>query len=203
MGRRPAFDRASIARATLELVSEGGPRAATIGAIAARLGAPTGSIYHRYPSRELLLAELWLSVVERFNVGFLAVLAGADAKEAGPAAARFWASWTREHPIEARVFLLHRHEDFVPGEWPDAVHERAQRALAAMADGLRAYTRRRFGGASAANLRRVRFAVIDVPQGTLKRYVQAAKPPPAQIDELIDTAVRSVLDAQERGLRRA
>ena len=76
MGRRPKFDRESIAAAARQVVAERGPRGATVAAIAAHLGAPTGSIYHRFRSRELLLADLWLTVVEAFQAGVVAALEG-------------------------------------------------------------------------------------------------------------------------------
>ena len=67
MGRRARFDRDQIIESAMRLIAEDGPGAATIAAIAGRVGAPTGSIYHRYSSRELLLADIWLTVVEAFQ----------------------------------------------------------------------------------------------------------------------------------------
>ena len=95
MGRNAKFDRDGIVAATLALVAEAGPKAATIAAIAGRLGAPVGSIYHRYPSRELLLAELWMSVVEGYQDGFVAALEGDDAVEAAGASALYMPRWVR------------------------------------------------------------------------------------------------------------
>ena len=57
--------------AAMRLVAEGGPNAATVAGIAGALGAPVGSIYHRFKSRDLLLARLWIRTVKRFQVGFL------------------------------------------------------------------------------------------------------------------------------------
>jgi len=42
--------------------------------VAARLGAPTGSIYHRFRSRKELMAETWLAAAESFQAGFIAAL---------------------------------------------------------------------------------------------------------------------------------
>lgn len=53
-------------------------RAAGISAIAAHLGGGVGSIYHRFGSREEILARLWLRSVERFQAGLFAVAARAD-----------------------------------------------------------------------------------------------------------------------------
>ena len=51
--------------ATRDLLLESGTRAATIEAIAAASGAPIGTIYHRFGSRESLLTRLWMRAVYR------------------------------------------------------------------------------------------------------------------------------------------
>jgi len=119
------FERSDMTGAALRLVADRGPQAVTVAALARELGAPTGSIYHRYRSREQLLAELWMEVVEGFQAGFVASLAGADDLEGAVDTARFMAAWTREHPLEARLLLLHRRQDFVAGDWPEDLAARA------------------------------------------------------------------------------
>ncbi|MEJ7734392.1 MAG: TetR family transcriptional regulator [Polyangiaceae bacterium] len=48
-GRPAKFDREELLDAALALVAEGGPAALTLAALARAAGAPTGSIYHRFP----------------------------------------------------------------------------------------------------------------------------------------------------------
>jgi AcrR family transcriptional regulator len=179
--------------AALELVAEGGPQTATVSAIARRVGAPTGSFYHRFRSRDLLLAELWLTVVEAFQEAFLAELEHDDPLEAGLRAAVFWPRWVREHLLEARLMLLHHRRDFVPGAWPEELVERAGALEPRLMGGVRDLCVRRYGAADKDALRRVRFALLDVPYGSLRPYVQAGRSPPAQLDELIAEACRAVL----------
>jgi len=193
MGRHPKYDKQSIATATLELVAEGGPRAATVSAIADRLGAPTGSIYHRYGSRDLLLAELWMAVVEGYQDGFVAAIDGVDAVESAVRAALYMPGWVRGHMNEARLLLLHRREHFVGGAWPDELVQRADALKEQMVRVLKGYSRRRFGAVTRANLQRSRFALLDVPFGAVKPYVQEVRTPPRLIDELIEQTVRAVL----------
>lgn len=57
MPRAVAHDAGAILDAARGLVLEGGPRAAGVAAIAAASGAPVGSIYHRFGSRDGLLEE--------------------------------------------------------------------------------------------------------------------------------------------------
>ena len=193
MGRRPKYDRKSIVDAVIALVAQGGPKAATIGAIASRLGAPTGSIYHRYRSRELLLAEIWLALVEEFQEGLLSQLEGQDVEEAAVEAALFVPRWVRQRPTESRLLLLHHRNDFVKSTWPDEVKERAARLEPQLNGGLKRYCRRRYGDESDSNLMRIHFAVLDVPYGAVKPYAQAHGVPPPQLDELIRKTCQAVL----------
>lgn len=203
MGRRAKYDRDSIRCSALELISEDGPNAATIAAIAGRIGAPTGSIYHRYGSRELLLADLWLTVVKSFQDGMIEIIGGGgDPVESGVRAALYMPGWVREHLNEARLLLLHRREDFVGGDWPEEVRERAEQVGKDLVGCVQRYAAGLYGKPTADNLRRVRFALLDLPYGAVKYYVQAGKKPPDALDELIETACRAVLeDGIERGKR--
>src|SRR5215831_7933247 len=72
MPRRPRFSDAQILDATATLVADGGLGAATIGAIGAVLDAPSGSIYHRFPTRDVLLGRLWLRKASFFQDRFVA-----------------------------------------------------------------------------------------------------------------------------------
>lgn len=179
--------------AALRLVADRGPRAVTVAALAKELGAPTGSIYHRYRSREELLAELWLDVVEAFQNGFVASLADADDVDGAVEAALFMAEWTRQHPLEARLLLLHRRQDFVPGAWPVDLVDRAAALEPQIGSALRAYAQRAFGRADSDSMARLRYALLDAPFGGIKPYVQARKRLPPVVDDLVARTVRAVL----------
>jgi AcrR family transcriptional regulator len=60
--RPPATDQ-SILRATIELLTEGGPSAATLDAIARRSGSAKTTIYRRWPSREALILDAFRAAV--------------------------------------------------------------------------------------------------------------------------------------------
>jgi AcrR family transcriptional regulator len=193
MARPPAFDREKIIHAALSLVAERGPAGATIGAIARRLGAPTGSIYHRYPSRAVLLADLWLTTVDGFQRGLIAALRGRNVTQAGVDAALYTGHWMRAHRLEAQLLLRHRREELVGAEWPEDVRARAETVGVELQTAVREYAKRRYGRVSDANLRRVWFAVMDVPYGALKRYAHAGREVPPQIEEMIRAAATAVL----------
>lgn len=179
--------------AALRLAAERGPHAVTIAAVARAIGAPTGSIYHRYESREQLLAELWMDVVESFQAGFVAVLARANDVDGAVAAARFMAAWTREHLREARMLLLHRRQDFVAGAWPPDLVGRAAALEPQLGEALRGFAKRALGGADADTMARARYALLDAPFGGIKPYVQQGKAAPRVFDEMVEATVRAVL----------
>lgn len=185
--------------AALRLAADRGPHAVTIADVARQVGAPTGSIYHRYQSREQLLAELWMDVVEGFQSGFVAALAGADDVDGAVEAARFMASWAREHLQEARMLLLHRRQDFVAGAWPAELVDRAAALEPQLGGALRAFAKRALGRADADTMARVRFALLDAPFGGIKPYVQQGKPAPRILDEMVAATVRAVLGGATTG----
>jgi AcrR family transcriptional regulator len=181
--------------AALRLVAERGPQAVTVAAVAREAGAPTGSIYYRYRSREQLLAELWMDVVEGFQSGFVASLAAADDVEGAVEAARFMLSWTRAHELEARLLLLHRRQDFVSGVWPPDLAGRAAALEPQLGAALRAFSLRAFGRADGNTMARLRYALLDGPFGAIKSYVQGRRRVPPVIDDLVVTTARAVLGA--------
>ncbi len=195
MGRKALFERRDITGAALRLVAERGPQSVTIADVAREIGAPTGSIYHRYQSRDQLLAELWMDVVEGFQREFVAVLDRARDLDAAVDVAGFMPTWARSHPLETRVLLLHRRRDFVTGEWPDYLAGRAAALEPQLGQALRAFALRACGGASSDTMARLRYALLDAPFGGLKPYVQAGKPIPRIVDQLVGETARAVLAA--------
>jgi len=189
MPRHAAFTEDDFFAVAARLVAEEGPAAATVVAIARRAGAPTGSLYHRFASRDELLGALWLRLVERFQAGFLDALARGDGLEAALYTSRF----VREHPDEARALLLYRREDFADGRWPDEFQGRAVALARALDDGLAAFARRVYGEATPDALRRVTFALVDVPAAAVRRHLTRDRAVPPVVDELVRAAVVAIL----------
>jgi AcrR family transcriptional regulator len=193
MGRPALYPAQQILDTAARLAAADGPAGSTIGAIASALGAPTGSIYHRFGSRDVLLAELWLQTVESFQVGFQAALVGPEPREAGLQGALYTPQWVRAHPAPARLLLLHRREDFLPGGWPSEVSQRAADLGKQGELALRSFSRRALKSTSAQAIRRVRYAVIDLPYAAVRPHVHADEPPPPIVDELIACAYWGVM----------
>lgn len=184
--------------AALRLVADRGPQAVTVAALAREVGAPTGSIYHRYRSREQLLAELWMEVVEGFQDGFTSSLARANDVAGALATARYMVAWTREHPLESRLLLLHRRQDFVSGAWPAELAERAAALEPQLGAALRAFGDRAFGRTDGETMARLRYALLDAPFGAIRPYLQSHKRLPSVVDQLVAETAAAVLGAIER-----
>jgi AcrR family transcriptional regulator len=191
---RPSkFGEDQIMDAAMRLVAEGGPNAATVAGIAGALGAPVGSIYHRFKSRDLLLARLWIRTVKRFQVGFLRALEADDLDEAALGAALYNVEWTRRHVDEARVLLLYRREDLAE-RWPEELGEELAALNTDVERAVRDHVLRRYGeGGGAEAVRRVVFALVDVPYAAGRRHLVNGEPPPLLVDELVTQTLQRVL----------
>jgi AcrR family transcriptional regulator len=190
MGRPVRHAPTAILECAKRVSAEVGPRNLTIAAVAERAGAPVGSIYHRYASRDEILATVWLDLVEAFQARFLAELGADDPIEAGLAAVRYTCRWVRRRPREARLMLLHHRDDFAAERWPLSYRRRAQALAAAAAESLQGYAARLLGRRRPADLRSVRFALVDLPAAGLKRDIESGVPPSASLEALLlDTCV--------------
>jgi AcrR family transcriptional regulator len=187
MGRPPRHDIDSLLDSALSFAAAGGPAAVTMTAVAAAAGAPSGSIYHRFPSRSALLAALWLRTLERFQAGLLDALATGDPV----IVAQHTISWSRAHSDEARA-LLYGAADFAQSEWPretqqsvDLTQQRGKAALARLAHSL--------GLRDRDGVERLVFALTDIPLALVRRHLTTGEPIPANADELIAATTRALL----------
>src|SRR5262245_24800318 len=185
MPRPSRFSDAQILDATAAIVAADGPSAATIGAIGHMLKAPSGSIYHRFASRDVLLGRLWLRKAAFFQDRFAAALADPDPFKAGLAAALSMPRAVREDFAGARIMLLHRRDGFLDGDWPLEMACEAIRLKQQVDDAMNEIARRLFGRVSAEALRLVNFAIIDVPFAAVRRHVAVNELPPRSLEELI------------------
>src|ERR1700761_2797504 len=107
-----------ILDAARALVLDGGPRAASVAAIAQASGAPAGTLYHRFGNRNGILAAAWLRALERFQARAMA--ADADTPPEPPITMAVPAiGFARQLPEDARLLLTIRPSDLLDGE-PDA-----------------------------------------------------------------------------------
>jgi len=190
MSRKSRFSAAQILDATATLVAADGPGAATIGAIGALLKAPSGSIYHRFASRDVLLGRLWLSKAAFFQNRFAEAF---DEAKAGLDAALSLPRSVRADFAGARIMLLHRRDDFFSGDWPADMAAEAARLKRQVDDAMKCIARRLFGRANAEALRLAYFAILDVPFAAVHRHVAANVMPPPHVDDLIAKAYLALI----------
>ena len=193
MSRKSRFSTAQILDATATLVAADGPGAATIGAIGALLKAPSGSIYHRFASRDVLLGRLWLSKAAFFQNRFTEALLHADAAKAGLEAALSLPRSVRADFASARIMLLHRRDDFLAGEWPADMAEEAAQLRQQVDAAVKSMARRLFARTSAELLRLTTFAMLDVPFAAVHRHVAVNEIPPLYVDDLIAKAYQALI----------
>lgn len=191
---RPVFDHADFLDAALALASEHGPQAVTVAAITEHLQAPTGSFYHRFKSRDLLLGELWLNTALDFQQGVEAALAAGD----GLAAALHTPAWVRSHLDQGRLLLLHHRDDFVQGDWPESLRARVADHTRRSRAQLEKFTRDMFGRAGREEIRRVQFVLAEVPVAAVRQHLYRRESPPPIVDEMIRTTWRAVMRRRRR-----
>ncbi|MGH8200806.1 MAG: TetR/AcrR family transcriptional regulator [Steroidobacteraceae bacterium] len=191
---KAAFDNADFIEAARILASARGPAAVTVESLTRRLGAPKGSFYHRFASRDLLLGELWLATVLAYQEGFVAAIEAGD----GLAAALHTPAWVRQHGDDARVLLLHSRHDFIQGEWPAPLRRGVRDQAAHFKECLSRFARQAFGRADAEELRRASFVLTEVPVAAVKEHIRRREPPPPLVDELIAATYHAIV---RRGTR--
>jgi AcrR family transcriptional regulator len=178
--------------AARELLLEQGSRSATIDAIAETSGAPTGSIYHRFGSRDELLARLWIRAARRSQERFLEALEAPDPRQAALDAALSIVEFAERERADARLLVSFRREDLITAVGGElaAELEELNRPVARATVSL---SRRLFGSRSRASLDRTLLAAFDLPYGGVRRYLITDSPLPAALREDLTRAVRAVL----------
>jgi AcrR family transcriptional regulator len=170
--------------AAAELLAADGPAAVSMSAVARAAGAPSGSMYHRFPTRAALCGALWIRTEERFHEGFTAALSSSDEPQARcVAGARFTVQWCRDHPNEAQVLLVGA-DALGLTEWPQELVARRTR--------LHRKLRRTVAGLH-SDLDRVNAALIDIPYAVVRRHLLSGTAIPAGADAIVEDCARALI----------
>ncbi|MEH3142856.1 MAG: TetR/AcrR family transcriptional regulator [Mycobacterium kyogaense] len=173
--------------AAAALLASDGPGAVTMSAVARATGAPSGSVYHRFPTRAALCGELWVRTQERLQEALLSAL---DSDSDGDPAQRCVAgalcvlAWCRAHPTEAQV-LLTGPGQLGLGDWPENLAGRRKRLQRRLNKTL---------GEIDGDAARVSAAVIDVPYAIVRRHLRARQTIPAAADAIVTDCARALID---------
>jgi AcrR family transcriptional regulator len=192
---RPArFDRDAILDAALRVAATHGPAGVTTDAVADEMGGHVGSIYYRFPTKDHLLAGLWLRAARAGQAGLLDALARDDLGEAFTASVLHYPRWSRDQTAAAQMLAAHGREQVIP-RWPDELTAELDVVNDRLISALDEFTRRWFGDADPGHRRTITFAVLDLPAGAIRRYLVAGRPAPRSLDTPILAAARAALEA--------
>ncbi|TQF02775.1 TetR/AcrR family transcriptional regulator [Kitasatospora acidiphila] len=209
MARPPRFDSDQLLDAAVRLACGSGPAAVTMSAVAEAAGAPSGSVYYRFPGRSALLAELWLRTVDRFQRGYLAAFGRvlgedldpvllatiADARQTAREAARQVVEWSRSHPDEAAL-LLYGPDDFGRADWSQEHRLRADRGNQRVHSALAALAALLSAGEPAKDpqaVERVVLALIELPLSLVRRHLRAGAQLPEHAERLAEECADDLL----------
>jgi AcrR family transcriptional regulator len=162
--------------------------AATIADVTGLLGAPSGSIYHRFPSRHSLFVSAWVRSVRRFH-GLFDSVAADDPVEAIIATGLLVPRFCREHPDEARTLTLFRYANLMADPPSELVSE-LQGLNDPVVEHLKNLARRRYGGITPRGLQMIALACRDTPYGMVRGLIGG--PIPDWMDEPIAAASRAI-----------
>lgn len=186
---RAKFSQEDFLAAAVAIIAERGVSGVTVASVSARLGSPTGSFYHRFASRDVLLGLLWLRAVLEFQAGIGAALDAGD----GLAAALHTPAWVRKHPDDARLLLLHDRKDFVHDEWPRELRERVAEMTQRLEAGTRRWAQIIFGKEGRDEIRLAQFLISELPVTAVRQHLLRGEPPPELVDRVIRATYHAVL----------
>lgn len=191
MARPAKFTHDELLDAAVRALLAHGPDV-TIAQVAAAVGAPIGSVYHRVPSRDHLLASVWLRAIRRFHQGLLATSRIADPRQALLAQAVHQPRFCRAHPGEAYAMTLYGQQELL-GSGPVELRDEIStvnddiwalgRELASALDGR--------DGERGFEL--VAMAVWQTPYGMIRSFVRNRQPIPDWMDDAVVAAADAVL----------
>jgi AcrR family transcriptional regulator len=203
MVRTARFSETDFIEATMALVAEGGPAAATMQGIARRVGAPTGSIYHRFESRSAVLGAAWNAAYASFVHALAPLLRAGQPREAALAIL----PWSRENECRARFLLLNEPVTLFEDTPPPAPLRAELERLEDEFDGaFRACVAARGDGAVRDEaLARAKFLIFDAPIAILRPHLTRGGTLPPFAERMIDElhAGMPLLVARDEGMRAA
>jgi AcrR family transcriptional regulator len=183
-----------ILDATRALVLAGGPRAASVAAIAKASGAPAGTLYHRFGNRDGVVIAAWLRALERFQARALAAAdqAADTPLQAAVAMAVSAIGFARELPQDARLLLTIRPGDLLDGE-PDPAFGQTLAAMnAPLVERVRELAQGLYGSADPRAVDAVNRAVADLPYAVVRRHARD-EPMPGWLEDDVAASVRALL----------
>jgi AcrR family transcriptional regulator len=184
-----------ILDAARALVLRDGPRAASIAAIARESGAPIGTLYHRFGSRDGVLAAAWLRALERFQQRALTAATHTDPLAGAVAMATSQVNFAREQPEDARLLLTLRRDDLLDADPDDGFRARLDALNAPLETTIAELARALLRRSDARALDMITRAVVDLPNSAIRRHARGERKLPAWLERDIAAATQTLLEA--------
>lgn len=163
---------------------------ATLQQVAAAAGAPIGSLYHRFASRDELMARLWVRSIQRFHEGLLAVGDDADPHGALVAMALHIPRFCRDNPADALAMTLHRQPVLAASTTGDL-----QDVVATINDDINGryvrLARAHWGRLTKRREFLVMMGCLQSPYGLVRPYCGAAVP--KELDDIVRASTEAIL----------
>ncbi len=185
MGRKSTLDEAAVFGYVGTTLARSG--AVTLQGVVDGTGFSMGSLYHRYRSREGLLAAAWLDALEAFQ-GQFAPLIEQGGLDAGARAALLTPVFCRQEPARAVILACCRASEFVSDDTPAPLRERIDLANRRAAGALKRFSQR-----VEVDLMTCQLAIVGMPLGAVRLFLPA-QPVPLALDERIHTAYRALME---------
>lgn len=189
MARAQKYSVEEILDAAGEVVVQHG-RDAAIAHVVQHLGIPTGSIYHRFASRDALFGALWARSIRRFHEGLVAASGIEDGRAAMAALAVHIPQFCRANPVDATAMALYRLPDLLP-----LVPESERADLGGINDEiddlLRDVVERRFGRWTAELHTLALMATRQCPYGMVRPFLGTDVPD--SLDSMCVAAAEGIL----------
>jgi AcrR family transcriptional regulator len=184
MGRRSRFTDFEIFAAVSAQIAQGDE--VRIHDLAADTGVSVGSLYHRYGSREGIMAAAWLSSVQAFQSEFLAALQS-DSPDAGENAALATPRFCRSHRDQAVILCVGRRETLLNDKAPPEIRHKVDALNADARSGLAAFANRQ-----SLDMQACLHAIVAFPLASVRLYLPGKKVPKS-VDDYIKAAYHSAI----------
>lgn len=189
MGRRSNFsDRDVFEAVGLQIAEQGDFR---IQRLVDAIGVTTGSLYHRYGSREGVLAAAWLDALKAFAAELLPELR-ARAPDAGERAALVTPRFARHSRTKATILATGRQSQYLTAdtsaEWrheADAINDNIARAVAG------------FARRHALSVEACRYGVMAFPLAVVMSYLPS-RAVPRTADKYVIAAYHAAIEVARR-----
>lgn len=188
MAKRALYSSDDILAAAVRAVGVRG-HSATVADVTAGLGAPSGSIYHRFPTRETLFVSAWIRCVHQFQETLATVTDIDDPLKAIVETGLLIPRFCREHPDAARTLALYRHSALLTDP-PKGMSAELAGLNDPVASHITDLTRRRFGEVTPRRLELIALACRDTPYGMVRGHIGGEIP--TWLDQPIAAAIAAI-----------